>query len=795
MRRINAFRLVGYTLGAVGLVLVVGCGKKKKGDGGDEATPTTVQGSGGSGASSGVASVDGATVSALTSQLQLGSSITIIPAKEDGAALALQGTDLDAAIADVHYRVDERSLDQLEQAGGIMCFLGQARPWEQANLGPYVALVNEDDCFENEEEGGDSSSSSASASATTAVNYRRVVVEATRAENAPLVAKFWIDGDEYSPDGIKAHLSVAEGPSDANPLGIFRLQFAEEGGSGAIDTARDAAGAVVLQFAESSTSKEYSGQSAIAATLDIAGNEVVGGRFRGVFNFADSRGRGEAGDMAVAFNSTHLLRSGTVRREDFSACLARDKYEMHAHGYSLFDSDDGSTVDLESGFPIEVNVGGQVYFGHAGYHGLWLPNEIDRSDVETVTRVEYQNGVRNETNYNVLQAPGKLTKYTAQTVTLGELKGVELRQHAQGSANLVVWDGSSFQITGTMTFAEGSGPTVEEASGDADPMCFGGGGGGGQQCFYQFYVESLSANIRIPAGEESDDYEVRYHERMVVSGSDDVPSEDLVCFERCLLMDPTAEQFAEQAYGFQAAGPFKATTVMGQEVIQTLDLTTPLETYTWNALTHNLVNAAGDAFVAPSVSSGQQIWHSTGMLIPQSAYESFSNPADMNPWGLEGVVDEFYRFETGTSEWSRFMALTNDDGEIVQFDRPISISYSHSQANDLTGAEDSDYYGKPYQLNYGGPGQLHGIPSEPQDMGPWIPHFSLAVGADLGDYVAVPREVIQIMSPQDASVCAGLDPSLAPPVPAPGFVGAMPDIGTEPAGDLAVRYVGGQPAE
>jgi hypothetical protein len=794
MRRINAFRLVGYTLGAVGLVLVVGCGKKKNDDAGDEATPTTVQGTGGSGASSGVASVDGATVSALTSQLQLGSSITIIPAKEDGAALALQGTDLDAAIADVHYRVDERSLDQLEQAGGIMCFLGQTRPWEQANLGAYVALVNEDECFDDQGDGGDSSSSSgSSASATTAVNYRRVVVESTRAENAPLVAKFWIDGDEHSPDGIKAHLSVAEGPSDANPLGIFRLQFAEEGGSGAIDTARDAAGAVVLQFAESSSSKEYSGQSAIAATLDIAGSEVVGGRFRGVFNFADSRGRGEAGDMAVAFNSTHLLRSGTVRRDDFSACLARDKYEMLAHGYTLFNDDDGTTVELESGFPIEVEVGGRVYYGHAGYHGLWLPGEIDRNDIETVTRVEYENGQRSETAYTVVQAPGKLTKYTAQTITLGELKGVELRQHAQGSANLVVWDGSSFQITGTMSFGQGSGPTVEEASGDAEPMCFGGGEN--QRCFYQFYVESLSADIRIPAGEESDDYEVRYHERTVVSGTDDVPSEDLVCFERCLLMEPTAEQFAEQAFGFQAAGPFKTTTMFDEEVIQTFDLATPLETYTWNALTHNLVNAEGDAFVAPSVSSEQQVWHSTGMLIPQSTYDSFKSPEDMNPWGLEAVVDEFYRFETGTSEWSRYMALTNDDGDIVQFDRPINIAYRHSQENDLMGAEDSDFYGKPYQLNYGGPGQLHGIPSEPQDMGPWIPHFSLAVGADLGDYVAVPREVIQIMTPQDVSVCAGLDPSLAPPVPAPGFVGVMPDIGAEPAGDLAVRYVGGQPAE
>jgi hypothetical protein len=69
------------------------------------------------------------------------------------------------------------------------------------------------------------------------------------------------------------------------------------------------------------------------------------------------------------------------------------------------------------------------------------------------------------------------------------------------------------------------------------------------------------------------------------------------------------------------------------------------------------------------------------------------------------LMDEYYQWETGPNQWNQFAAVRNGSGSIVQFDAPLQVSY-----NVPNGAAYGAYAGKSIVLQYGGTGQLWGIP-------------------------------------------------------------------------------------
>jgi hypothetical protein len=69
------------------------------------------------------------------------------------------------------------------------------------------------------------------------------------------------------------------------------------------------------------------------------------------------------------------------------------------------------------------------------------------------------------------------------------------------------------------------------------------------------------------------------------------------------------------------------------------------------------------------------------------------------------LMDEYYQWETGPNQWNQFAAVKDGSGAIVRFDAPLQVTYSVP-----VGAAYGAYAGKTIVLQYGGMGQLWGIP-------------------------------------------------------------------------------------
>jgi hypothetical protein len=100
----------------------------------------------------------------------------------------------------------------------------------------------------------------------------------------------------------------------------------------------------------------------------------------------------------------------------------------------------------------------------------------------------------------------------------------------------------------------------------------------------------------------------------------------------------------------------------------------------------------------------------------------------------------------------------------VAFDAPIQFSYTHHTADDAN--EDSAYDLHTYLLNYGGPGNLGGIPQTTVDFDGdgnpdrWYPQFSIVKGTLCGptgtEYVLRPIDSEVTLS-DDTGNCGLLD--------------------------------------
>jgi hypothetical protein len=68
-------------------------------------------------------------------------------------------------------------------------------------------------------------------------------------------------------------------------------------------------------------------------------------------------------------------------------------------------------------------------------------------------------------------------------------------------------------------------------------------------------------------------------------------------------------------------------------------------------------------------------------------------------------LDIYYQWETGPNQWNQFAAVKDSTGAVVNFDAPLQVSYSVP-----SDARYGQYAGKSIVLQYGGFGDLWGIP-------------------------------------------------------------------------------------
>ena len=127
----------------------------------------------------------------------------------------------------------------------------------------------------------------------------------------------------------------------------------------------------------------------------------------------------------------------------------------------------------------------------------------------------------------------------------------------------------------------------------------------------------------------------------------------------------------------------------------------------------------------------------------------------------------------------------------------MAIKYTHTTANDRNA--NSSQNGKVFLLEYGGKGQLWGLPFEEGDNNRWAPVINLKDATILGasdQYIIKANDVEQRMQVVDNSNCSDL-PLTAPSQDVPtGITGEVFDIGSMPdMGEDAPSVVDGELTE
>jgi hypothetical protein len=368
--------------------------------------------------------------------------------------------------------------------------------------------------------------------------------------------------------------------------------------------------------------------------------------------------------------------------------------------------------------PMSCATGGTQYNGYLGYYGLSLPAEALNalSNGSTVDKVDYSNGNSpTRTSYTVLKSPGKLTKYTRKTRTLHAMDQIKFTTFVDMNANSffagavpntqyeLYWDEASgtFLATGLMNCSQNGCQTQDLDSPQTVAISYWATRGG-----VQGYSQSLGGEIFInlqgvSAPVDSSAVQVVYRTQDLVYPAD-LPG-TLFCVQNC----PTAAALSSYfAPGSMDASPFVAATFNNFQPIPAASVVT-YGTDVNSATLRDDVGAvvAFTDSAAYSLHPQYQNGVRTGRLFAQlSDAECDVGSGTYCDWKVNNA-DVYYQWETGPNAWNQFAAVKDSSGNFVAFDAPLQLAYTVPN-----GAQYGQYAGKGIVLQYGGFGDLWGIP-------------------------------------------------------------------------------------
>lgn len=642
-------------------------------------------------------------------------------------AAALPALALAAPGAGSAYRTDLQSTHVedatskgVNQVNMITCLMTAMRPDALVNLGAYNALVDESKCNPDaRSSSGNSGSSSAGASAA---SYMNATLNSTRTSNSdPMRVKIWVDEEQ---EGFSAtiHLNIGatEAPSATNPYGVFRLDYCGKGDTG---------GCMMQGYLEgSATGIRYfeteneggggggggGGPQSKALVLTTSGANAGAGSLQMTQGGATSL-------FTFAYNADHFLRRDI---DGTDQCFSRDAEQgsKSVWRYGLYDAQSGDRVTVNSGFPIEYTTGGRTYNGHMGYWGLWLPPEASSQIASgaQVQRVQYNPGQDpTKTDYTLVKAEGRLMKYTKQTRTLASADKIKFTAWVQDASSFdadaamhpshqyeMYWDNAAgvFKVSGVMACEGGSGCQTQDLPGEQSVAASFFAPQGGARGWSQ----SLGGEVFIPlagAGDAVDSASVPviYRVQDLVYPAN-MPG-NLFCLRECPTAASLGSYFAPDS---SASSPFVASSFNNWGPTTAAAVVS----YTTDASTALLKDAASAAVTftdsqalqsRPQYQSGVR----TGRLF--TALSDAQCDADASKYCDQKVneLDVYYQWETGPNQWNQFAAVKDGAGAIVAFDAPVQVNYSVP-----VGAGYGQYAGKTIVLQYGGFGELWGIPGE-----------------------------------------------------------------------------------
>jgi hypothetical protein len=349
-----------------------------------------------------------------------------------------------------------------------------------------------------------------------------------------------------------------------------------------------------------------------------------------------------------------------------------------------------------------------------GYWGLSLPPPAmaTLSSGATVQKVDYNdNGPPTLTNYTLVTAAGKLTKFTRKSTTLNEIDQLPIDTFVNDATGFYTgapsntqyelhWDEGSgqFVVDGMMNCSN-NGCTLQALPTPQSVDASFWSSQGGLQGFSQslggdVYVDLH--NVGTPV--VSSVVPVIYHAQNVVYPSD-MPA-TLYCVNNCMSAASLQSFFSQ---GSSDPSPYVAATY------NAWNPTSTVVSYSANAATATLDIGSQAAVFSDATAYQQNPQYQGGVrsgpLVANLADIECSTGSGTYCSYKANDLDTYYVWETGPNNWNQFAGLVDGSNQFVQFDPPMQLTY-----NVPVGVAYGQYAGKSIVLQYGGFGDLWGIP-------------------------------------------------------------------------------------
>jgi hypothetical protein len=749
------------------------------------------------------------------------------------AALSSVPASSDYSTDKTNVYVNEKAGDAFQTVNMILCMVDQTKYAEMVNKGYYKAMINSDVCQGNDSAANSGSSSQGGTSGSAAPSYDTWTVKSERStESSPEVLTAYVHMAKGGPANqqmtVQAVMTITEGTSGANPIGIFSMNYkgfmdsdpATVVMKGILKTERDQSNRVVIKFAE----KEFSPDGIVVRQAKAAYvKDDTAGTGQGSASIFDIQAQPQQSGINFAYNGSYFKRVDPANGQ--GPCLDRKSFETSAWRYGLYDSVAGSRATLNAGFPINTNADGSGFFGYLGYYGLNLPPDAPAlTDGATVYKQIWDKGTAATTPYTIFIRGGKLKKHTRSLITLKEIKNIPLEggipQPGSTSPGNVMyrltWGDDGKLAIRAQALMDPSGPpawqdlnpatSVESLTLPWNNLSLYSQALGGQVNIELSGCQPVDQNnpgAGFACAAPTGDTPVVFYAENIVYPLETVPS-PLSCYDNC----PKA--------GSSGMDPADMTYMMSFD--PTAD---NRHDYTFADM---VLKDNGNSVILASASAGQPSGFGSGALFSPATVDAASGKTyqellacDWDPnqtcgWKAWSVLPQFYTWETGPNSWNRFSAAKDANGAFVKFDPPWQVEYTYPSGGTSginSAATDLKYGGTRFFFQYSGFGDLNGIPGKcvnpndpsqtPTDCSQpglrWVPEFTIPAGSTVmaGDtaYLLKPLEIEQRMS-KSPGMCTDLTPTdMTSDMPNIDTDWVDPALPTEPAVTAPPNVIGG----
>lgn len=680
------------------------------------------------------------------------------------------GTDYSDAVTNSF--TEEAALGPLKTVNMILGIVSQTKASDFVNKGPYQAMIKEDD------DRGQIQSAGGGGNQNVEKLSQMTLIVTRKSETDPMIIKFWLDSpteEGRDPQRVLGHITTYKGVSTEYPYGKFTMHFSgyginddgttnfsvkDMGGFLQIDKGDVSGRASVLYINE----MEEGGISPIKEELSLT-IDVATGNGTAIVKSIDWGQQGIPSLKQYALSlSTDFYRVREVNVSNHAQNISEkvmDKSDKShkVYRYGVFKESDGSKLTMNSGYSI-VKVDdetGKEYHGYIGYWGIWAEN-----DSITGGDTVYKEDDRDQTTaYTIVQAPGKLKKYTRDTLQMSKLHNTKmyLWNDTDGTQYIVTWDKNAgggegnYKILGTQNNETGeadnhaaTGQYIFNTGGDTNtlnPIILND--------WSNVWSEALQASLPVKA-DMNNSVIVSFHKEEVVTPT---AIANLVNFGWEIINPDmtTIDNFAIQADGSGA--------VIGNVY--------HYDTATMTLIDVNRSNAPAVISIDVNVTmTHREGGASIGPLLEANA-TNIGNYNGMNFWDVERLEDIYYRWETGNNDWNKFTGIKlASTGVLQSFDAPIAFTYEHNTMHDINDATDVN---GTYSLDYDG--FSLNIPWKNVN-GTWSPKINLKNATQLTydsvDYRVKILEEQLMVNEEVGYVSGGGNPELSiPPLPASGY--------------------------